>query len=106
MDSSEFYLEELDFIEEIKSSDSYLKLKRLSKEIDDNKTLNALAKERDECYQLANDAKDDNKSLLIKAKKLDDGLRNHPLVKEYLKQYQEVKNILKIIEEGILLKIK
>ncbi len=106
MDSDTFYLEELAFIDELKSSDNYLKLKRLSKEIDDDITLNSLAKERDECYQLANDAKDDNRALLIKAKELDDELKQHPLVKEYLKQYQEIKAVLKIIEEGILLKLK
>ena len=105
MDNNTFYLKELELISHIKTSKLYQKLQYLSAQISADEELNKLAKERDDCYQRANDVKE-NRDLLIQAKILDDTIKNKPLVLEYLSCYNQLKKILNILEEGILKKIK
>lgn len=106
MNSETFYLEELDFIDSLKDSPQYQRLKELSKEIDEDEELVSLAKRRDDYYQRAYAFEVPPQELLIEAKRCDDEIHSHQSVKEYMKVYKEIKDILKIVEEGILQKAK
>ena len=102
MNDNDFYLEQLEFLSNLKASSLYKETKDLSDKIAKDSYLTSLANERDSFYQSANDALPEEKEqLLIKAKEASDKLISSPLMKDYLDHYQKIKNILAIINDGI-----
>ncbi len=109
MKDEEFIEEEYKFIEDLKNSDIYKEMKRLSKEIDLDLNLNNLKKERDEALELylSNETSDEDKERYLSVyKEKEKQIAEDPLVIAYLDYYKRVKNILKIVEENILLEAK
>lgn len=96
MELSEFQEEEFSFLEHLKGTDEYQRMKALSKEIEEDERLTSLAKERDALFLSANYEEDEAKkhALLLEFKKKDDALKEDPKMKEYLALYQEIRHLL------------
>ncbi len=106
MTDEEFIEEEYKFIDDLKNSDVYKEMKRLSKEIDLNPNLNNLKKERDEALEMylsKETSAEDKQKYLSVYKEREKQISEDPLVIGYLDCYDRVRNILKIVEEKILL---
>ena len=95
MTEEEFLQEENEFLTAVRESALYRRTKELSDKIDQDPRLCSLAKQRDDFYERSAYAESEEKQkLLLEFKRLDDGLRNDPLVSEYLACYQEMRKIL------------
>ncbi len=105
MKDEEFIEEEYQFIDDLKNSDIYKEMKRLSREIDLNLELNKLKDERDKALELylSNEtSSEDKEKYLVVYKEAEKKISEDPLVIEYLDYYNRVRKILKIVEENIL----
>ena len=106
MTDEEFIEEEYKFIDDLKNSDVYKEMKRLSKEIDLNPNLNNLKKERGEALEMylsKETSAEDKQKYLSVYKEREKQISEDPLVIGYLDCYNRVRNILKIVEQKILL---
>lgn len=108
MKDIEFLEKEFSFISELKSSSSYLKMKELSHNIDNDQELIFLSNKRDNYISLADKEKDPFKKreLLIEFNKTDEELREHPLMKEYLFLYQEFRHLLNNLANALTKEIR
>ncbi len=105
MKDEEFIEEEYQFIDDLKNSDIYKEMKRLSREIDLSLELNKLKDERDKALELylSNEtSSEDKEKYLVVYKEAEKKISEDPLVIEYLDYYNRVRKILKIVEENIL----
>lgn len=103
MNNIEFQEKEFIFIEHLKNSSIYKQLKDLSKQIDNDEFLTALASSRDEYLQKADltTDKEEKKQLLIKFNEKDKELNNQPLIQEYLTAYSQVNQILRYLADKL-----
>lgn len=86
--------------EELNNDDRIILLNKLDKELNDSYEVYKLANKKDECLEKYISLKDlygeDNKEVREALKELSaakEALNNHPLVKEYLKVYSEVRDV-------------
>lgn len=98
--SKDIYLEASNLKERINQDPRVLKLNKLEKELENNEEVMALAYQKDVLAASYSDTLNhyskDSKEAEIALKKLHEAklkLDNHPLVKEYLKAYQEVREL-------------
>lgn len=103
MELSEFQEEEFAFLEKVKTSEEYQRMKKLSREIEEDPELTSLAKRRDALFLEAENEKDPSKkqALLRQFKEEDDALRSSPKMKEYLSLYQQVRKILVALQDSL-----
>lgn len=103
MNDSEFIELEYRFLDDLKSSDIYKEMKRLSKLIDEDDELRRLGEERDEFLTLADKEKDPEKKkeLLLSFNQKDKEIRENALMKEYLFYYEKVRRILIHLSDGL-----
>jgi cell fate (sporulation/competence/biofilm development) regulator YlbF (YheA/YmcA/DUF963 family) len=108
MTETEFQIEEFEFLENLKNSSLYQRMKELSRMINADEGLNHLAEERDSYMALADKEKDDEKKheLLVLFNQKDNELRSSPLMKEYLSIYQSLRAILTNLADALTKEIK
>lgn len=108
MTELEFTENEFQFIEELKSTKIYQRMKALSKEMNEDEYLLSLSNERDSYLEKAdhcNDKKEKQK-LLIKFNETDEKLRKTPKMKEYLELYQQLQKVLLRLSDSLTKEIK
>jgi len=105
----EFEAEEFDFIQAVKSSALYQKIKALSEEIDKDGELKSLSRKRNDLFGKAVNREDgaEKEKIRKEAKQADEALLSSPKRKEYLFYYEKRQKILnhltaKITEEVLL----
>lgn len=108
MELSEFQEEEFSFLEHLKGTDEYQRMKALSKEIEQDEKLTSLAKERDALFLSANAEKEERKkhALLLEFKAKDDMLREDSKMKEYLSLYQKIRHLLVSLSDRLTKEIR
>ncbi len=108
MEEFEFIEDEFSFLEELKNSSYYTEMKKLSEEIEKDEELVSLAKKRDALYKSAQDIEDPEKKheILVEFAKIDDELKDKPLMKEYLVRYQALRKLLNHLQDGLMKEIK
>lgn len=95
--------EEFAFLEKLRNTTTYQEMVELSRRMDEDESLKDLSTKRDSYFQLADSTKDEEKKheYLLKFNQLDEELRNHPMMKEYLKRYQEIRKLLNHLQDGL-----
>jgi cell fate (sporulation/competence/biofilm development) regulator YlbF (YheA/YmcA/DUF963 family) len=108
MTETEFQNEESEFLENLKNSSLYQRMKELSRTINADESLNLLAEERDSYMALADKEEDPNKKheLLVTFNKKDNELRSSPLMAEYLSLYQTLRSLLTHLADALTKEIK
>ena len=108
MEEFEFINDEFSFLEELKNSSCYKEMKYLSEEIEKDEELLSLAKKRDVAFKVAQSTEDEEKKhqLLVEFSRLDDELKEKPLMKEYLARYQAIRRLLNHLQDGLMKEIK
>ncbi len=108
MTETEFQNEEFEFLENLKNSSLYQRMKQLSREINYDENLNKLAEERDSYLAKADSEQDPIKKreLLITFNQKDNELRSSPLMAEYLSLYQSLRSILTHLADALTKEIK
>ncbi len=108
MTETEFQIEEFEFLENLKNSSLYQRMKELSRMINADEELNHLAEERDSYMALADKEEDDEKKheLLVLFNQKDNELRSSVLMKEYLSIYQSLRAILTNLADALTKEIK
>lgn len=108
MELGEFQEEEFSFLEHLKGTDEYQRMKALSKEIEQDEKLTSLAKERDALFLSANNEEEESKkhALLLEFKAKDDMLREDPKMKEYLALYQKIRHLLVSLSDRLTKEIQ
>ena len=103
MDSKQFIEKEEDLKDAIRSSDIYVRLKKLSKEIDRNDDIRLLAEERDALYLKSSQVTDEERKreILKEAKAKDDQIQSYDIVKAYNDIYQRLRRLLNHLTENI-----
>lgn len=103
MTETEFIEKEIKLIEDIKSSDVYLRYKELSKKVENNPTLIELSKERDEILlkiDVTKEKKEKERLVLLYQKKIKE-IESTDLMKEYKIYYEKVKKIINHLTDGL-----
>ena len=108
MTQNEFLEEEFKFLEMLKNTSVYRRMKELSKEISLNVDLTELASERDSYLEQASNEENAEKKhdLLVLFNKKDNELRSHPLMKEYLALYSSIHSRLSHLSNLLTKEIK
>ena len=108
MNENEFLQEEFQFLDDIKNSSLYHHMLEVSDKINENEELILLAKERDHALEEADKESDkDNKhALLVKFNKLDNELKNHPLMVDYLQTYHTLHQLIAKLSSGLTKEVK
>lgn len=103
MTETEFIDKEYQLIEDIKKSELYKKYKALSKEIENDKQLLSLAKERDDILKIADSEKDSTKKkeLLLQFAQKEKEIDSVPLMQEYKEAYQAVRKLINHLTNGL-----
>lgn len=96
MKREEFEAEELDFIQDVKSSPLYRKIQELSDQIDKDEELKKLSEKRNSLFAKAIDRSEgeEKEAILKEAKEADKLLLSSPKRKEYLFYYGKRQKIL------------
>ncbi len=103
MTETEFIEKEIKLIEDIKSSDVYLRYKELSKKVENDPNLIELSKERDEILLKIDSTKEKEekeKLVLLYQKKIKE-IESTDLMKEYKLYYEKVKKIIHHLTDGL-----
>lgn len=108
MTENEFLQEEFQFLDDIKNSSLYRHMMELSNKINENNELILLATERDRCLEEADKEADKDKkhSLLVRFNKLDNELKQHPLMVEYLQAYHALHQLIAKLSSGLTKEVK
>lgn len=103
MTETEFIEKEIKLIEDIKSSDVYLRYKELSKEVEDDPILQSLSKERDEILLKIDSIKDKEakEKLILLYQKKEKEIESVDLMKEYKIYYEKIKKIINHLSNGL-----
>lgn len=103
MNETEFIEKEISLIEDIKSSSVYLRYKELSKMIEEDATLIALRKERDEILLKIDSTSDPEKKeeLMSDFKQKENQINETDLMKEYRIYYEKVRRIINHLTNGL-----
>lgn len=103
MNETEFIEKEISLIEDIKSSSVYLRYKELSKMIEEDATLIALCKERDEILLKIDSTSDPEKKeeLMSDFKQKENQINETDLMKEYRIYYEKVRRIINHLTNGL-----
>lgn len=103
MTETEFIEKEIKLIEDIKSSDVYLRYKELSKEVEDDPILQSLSKERDEMLLKIDSTKDkeEKEKLILLYQKKEKEIESVDLMKEYKIYYEKIKKIINHLSNGL-----
>jgi len=103
----EFTKRIISFIEYIRNSDVYLEYKRVNESIFDDKEIILLNKSKDELISKYNQLKDSSEEheLFKKLNDIQNEINSKPIVKEYYRLRNELKNDLQPLVDNILLKI-
>jgi hypothetical protein len=104
MDNQDFVKESQDFITTLKNSSLYQETLSLSDQISGDPHLQDISTKRNDCYIKAatTDDEDIKHALEVQAKALNDELLKDPRVQQYLNDYNSIKGILALINDGIL----
>ena len=103
MTSTQFMMEESQFLQNVRESTLYQRIQKLNSLLNEDETCVSLAQKRDELLLLANEEKDEEKkqSLLKQANQFDNELRNQDLMKEYLFYYQKLRKLINTLCDGL-----
>lgn len=103
MTDTEFIEKEIKLIEDIKSSDVYLRYKELSRMVENDSTLLSLSKERDEILLKMDSSKDkeEKEKLILLYHKKEKEIESVDLMKEYKLYYEKIKKIINHLSDGL-----
>ncbi len=103
MTETEFIEKEIKLIEDIKSSDVYLRYKELSKEVENDPILQSLSKERDEILFKIDSTKEkeEKEKLILLYQKKEKEIESVDLMKEYKIYYEKIKKIINHLSNGL-----
>lgn len=108
MDKNLFIENEFSFIDDVKNSSCYREMKELSDQIEHDSHLQSLAKKRDDVFLSAQNIEDEaqKKEMLKEFARIDDEIKNDPLVIEYLDRYTQLRRMLNHLQDALLREIK
>lgn len=107
MTEEQFIQEEEQFLQAIKESELYQKMKELSSAIDHDSALRSLAEKRNFLYEQAGYYTGEKREELLKEfKKTDDEFKANPIVKEYLENYRKLKRILNAVSDSFMKELR
>ena len=104
----DFIKKEDEFISQLLASDMYKEYLESKERMEKDKILLSLSEKRKDIYIKMNDdlQKDERKELLSSLEKINKDMFSNPLFIDYENKKEKIKNVLKIIEKGIVEKIR
>ena len=104
----DFIKKEDEFISQLLASDIYKEYLESKERMERDKILLSLSKKRNDIYIKMNGdlQKDERKELLSSLEKINKDMFSNPLFIDYENKKEKIKNVLKIIEKGIVEKIR
>lgn len=104
----DFIKKEDEFISQLLASDIYKEYLESKERMEGDKILLSLSEKRKDIYIKMNDdlQKDERKELLSSLEKINKDMFSNPLFIDYENKKEKIKNVLKIIEKGIVEKIR
>lgn len=104
----DFIKKEDEFISQLLASDIYKEYLESKERMERDKILLSLSKKRKDIYIKMNDdlQKDERQELLSSLEKINKDMFSNPLFIDYENKKEKIKNVLKIIEKGIVEKIR
>ena len=104
----DFIKKEDEFISQLLASDIYKEYLESKERMERDKILLSLSEKRKDIYIMMNGdlQKDERKELLSSLEKINKDMFSNPLFIDYENKKEKIKNVLKIIEKGIVEKIR
>ena len=104
----DFIKKEDEFISQLLASDIYKEYLESKERMEGDKILLSLSEKRKDIYIKMNGdlQKDERKELLSSLEKINKDMFSNPLFIDYENKKEKIKNVLKIIEKGIVEKIR
>ncbi|MDD7607037.1 MAG: YlbF family regulator [Candidatus Enterosoma sp.] len=104
----DFIKKEDEFISQLLASDIYKEYLESKERMERDKILLSLSEKRKDIYIKMNGdlQKDERKELLSSLEKINKDMFSNPLFIDYENKKEKIKNVLKIIEKGIVEKIR
>ena len=104
----DFIKKEDEFISQLLASDIYKEYLESKERMERDKILLSLSEKRKDIYIMMNGdlQKDERKELLSSLEKINKDMFSNPLFIDYENKKEKIKNVLKIIENGIVEKIR